>query len=191
MQRRITASCGQEAFLDGHEKGGVEGQVGYWRRNYLTPVPRLDSLDELNDAFAASEQAEENRRIGMRIRTIGQDVAQAAPLLLPLPGDAFETGLAFTPRVDRNGMVAVRVFGPGPLHRPHRSRPALLERGRRLPPSHRDRPPLAPDHEGRRAGGAGALPGGPAGQAGSPGRLRGTRPGPPRGHLHPPAHEAF
>lgn len=31
-----------------HEKGGVEGQVGYFRRNYLTPVPQVDSLDELN-----------------------------------------------------------------------------------------------------------------------------------------------
>jgi transposase len=168
---RITASCGQEAFLDGHvhafrtlggisagqirydnlspavsrvirksrsreehprwhdfrqhysitpfhcepglrgahEKGGVEGQVGYWRRNYLTPVPRVDSRDELNDAFVAFEQAEESRRIGMRIRTIGQDFTHEAPLLLPLPDEAFETGLAFNPRVDRYGMVAVRV----------------------------------------------------------------------------------
>jgi hypothetical protein len=73
-----------------------------------TPVPRVDSLDELNDAFARFEQAEENRRIGMRIRTIGQDFAHEAPLLLPLPGEGFETGLAFTPRVDRYGMVAVR-----------------------------------------------------------------------------------
>jgi hypothetical protein len=45
----------------------------------------------------------------MRIRTIGQDFALEAPFLLPLPGDAFETGLAFNPRVDRYSMVAVRV----------------------------------------------------------------------------------
>ncbi|WP_405996206.1 hypothetical protein [Streptomyces sp. NBC_00986] len=25
-----------------HEKRGVEGQVGYFRRNYLTPVPQVD-----------------------------------------------------------------------------------------------------------------------------------------------------
>lgn len=56
-----------------HEKGGVEGQVGYFRRNYLTPVPRVDSLDELNASFAEFERSEEGRRIGMRIRTIGQD----------------------------------------------------------------------------------------------------------------------
>lgn len=72
--------------------------MGYWRRNYLTPVPRVDSLDELNDAFAGFEEAEENRRIGMRIRTIGQDFAREAPLLLPLPEDPFETGLALSLR---------------------------------------------------------------------------------------------
>ncbi|WP_210590690.1 hypothetical protein [Streptomyces sp. GESEQ-35] len=30
-----------------HEKGGVEGQVGYFRRNYLTPVPSLNCRDEV------------------------------------------------------------------------------------------------------------------------------------------------
>ncbi|MGW1173918.1 IS21 family transposase [Kitasatospora sp. NPDC002543] len=105
----ITPFYCEPGLRGAHEKGGVEGQVGYWRRNYLTPVPCVDSLDELNDTFAAFEQAEGNRRIGMRIRTIGQDFAHEAPLLLPLPGDAFETGLAFSPRVDRYGMVAVRV----------------------------------------------------------------------------------
>jgi len=33
----------------GHEKGGVEGMVGYSRRNYLVPLPRVESLDELNE----------------------------------------------------------------------------------------------------------------------------------------------
>ncbi|MBC9719584.1 IS21 family transposase [Streptomyces sp. TRM66268-LWL] len=92
-----------------HEKGGVEGQVGYFRRNYLTPVPRVDSLDDLNAAFSEFERIEEDRRIGMRIRTIGQDFASEAPLLLPLPEEPFETGIVFTPRVDRCGMIAVRV----------------------------------------------------------------------------------
>ncbi|MFE3638797.1 hypothetical protein [Streptomyces cellostaticus] len=85
----------------------MEGQVDYWRRNCLTPVPRVDSLEELNARFAEFERAEEAGRVGMRIRTIGQDFAQEAPL--PLPEAGFETGIAFTPRVDRSGMVAVRV----------------------------------------------------------------------------------
>jgi len=33
----------------GHEKGGVEGLVGYARRNYLVPLPRVNNLDELNE----------------------------------------------------------------------------------------------------------------------------------------------
>ena len=32
----------------GHEKGGVEGQIGFVRRNVLVPIPRIQSLDELN-----------------------------------------------------------------------------------------------------------------------------------------------
>ena len=33
----------------GHEKGGVEGLVGFARRNYMVPVPEAASLEELND----------------------------------------------------------------------------------------------------------------------------------------------
>ena len=54
-----------------HEKGGVEGEVGYFRRSYLVPVPEVASLDELNDRIAEAELAEDGRRIGSRIRTIG------------------------------------------------------------------------------------------------------------------------
>jgi transposase len=33
----------------GHEKGGVEGLVGFARRNYMVPVPEAESLEELNE----------------------------------------------------------------------------------------------------------------------------------------------
>jgi len=33
----------------GHEKYGVEGLVGFARRNYMVPVPEADSLAELNE----------------------------------------------------------------------------------------------------------------------------------------------
>jgi transposase len=91
-----------------HEKGGVEGEVGYFRRNYLVPVPEVASLDELNARLAEAEQAEDRRRIGARIRAIGQDFAAEQPLLMPLPDEPFETGLLLTPRVDRYGQVTVR-----------------------------------------------------------------------------------
>jgi transposase len=91
-----------------HEKGGVEGEVGYFRRNYLVPVPVVDSLAELNAQIAQAEQAEDRRRIGARIRAIGQDFAAERLLLIPLPDEPFETGLLLSPRVDRYGQVTVR-----------------------------------------------------------------------------------
>ena len=33
---------------EGHEKGGVEGEVGYFRRNHWVPVPVVHDLAELN-----------------------------------------------------------------------------------------------------------------------------------------------
>ncbi|MFE3526889.1 IS21 family transposase [Streptomyces sp. NPDC059161] len=92
-----------------HEKGGVEGQVGYFRRNYLTPVPRVDTVDELNARLAEFEAKEDERRIGARIRTIAQDFAREAGHLLPLPEDPFATGITLTPRVDRYGMITVKM----------------------------------------------------------------------------------
>ena len=36
-----------------HEKGGVEGEVGRFRRQHLVPVPAVDSLAELNTRIEA------------------------------------------------------------------------------------------------------------------------------------------
>lgn len=92
-----------------HEKGGVEGQVGYFRRNYLTPVPRVETLEDLNRQITAFEERELERRIGSRIRTIGQDFAREAPHLLPLPPEPFETAMTFQPRVDRYSRITVKM----------------------------------------------------------------------------------
>ncbi|HVB45091.1 MAG TPA: hypothetical protein VNF47_20640 [Streptosporangiaceae bacterium] len=68
----------------------------------------MDTLAELNARIEAAEQAEDGRRIGSRIRTIGQDFAAEAPLLAPVPDEPFETGLLLTPRVDRCSQITVR-----------------------------------------------------------------------------------
>lgn len=92
-----------------HEKGGVEGPVGYFRRNYLTSVSRANSLEELKARLAGFETREGERRIGARIRTIGRDFAREAPHRLPLSDAAFTTGITLTPRVDRYGMITVKM----------------------------------------------------------------------------------
>jgi len=91
-----------------HEKGGVEGEVGRFRRNFLTPVPAVDSLVELNDRIRVWDENEDRRRISQRLHTVGQDFAVEQPLLAPLPVEDFDPGLVLTPRVDRSSLVTVR-----------------------------------------------------------------------------------
>ena len=49
-----------------HEKGGVEGEVGRFRRNHLVPVPSLADLAELNAMLLAGCEADLARRIDGR-----------------------------------------------------------------------------------------------------------------------------
>jgi hypothetical protein len=105
---RITLYC-EPGLRGAHEKGGVEGQVGYFRRNYLIPVPQVESLEELNARLAEFEAKEDERRIGARMRTIAQDFAHETGHLLPLPDDPFATGITLTPRVDRYGLITVKM----------------------------------------------------------------------------------
>src|SRR6476620_595165 len=46
---------------EGHEKGGVEGEVGYFRRNHLVPVPAVADLEALNALLLAGCRADEAR----------------------------------------------------------------------------------------------------------------------------------
>lgn len=92
-----------------HEKGGVEGEVGWFRRNRLSPMPVVESLDELNDRIRAWEVQDERRRIMDRIHTIGQDFVNEQPFLAPLPAEEFDPGLVLNPTVDRSSLITVRM----------------------------------------------------------------------------------
>jgi hypothetical protein len=104
----LDASYCQPGIEGAHEKGGVEGDIGWFRRNHLVPVPEVDSIDELNSMIEQWDIDDDARRIGTRPHTIGQAFAIEAPLLKPLPTEPFETGRWFTPRVDRFAQITVR-----------------------------------------------------------------------------------
>ena len=91
-----------------HEKGGVEGEGGRFRRTHLVPVPAVASLAELNERLAGYDTADDGRRIGSRTNTVGFDFAQEAPVLRPVPAEPFDTAVTLTPRVDRHSRVCVR-----------------------------------------------------------------------------------
>jgi transposase len=91
-----------------HEKGGVEGEVGRFRRRWFVPVPAVSSLAELNERFAAADEAEDARHVDGRATSIGADFAVEAPALGPLPAEAFDCALTLSPRVDRYARIPVR-----------------------------------------------------------------------------------
>jgi transposase len=76
----------------GWEKGGVEGRVGYTRRNWLIPVREFPSWAALNQYLRAQCQAEWGRRLSGRDQTIGQLLAMERAALRPLPERAFPCG---------------------------------------------------------------------------------------------------
>lgn len=75
-----------------HEKGGVEGMNGYFRRNHFVPVPEVSSLAELNEMVEQWDRQDDARRIGSRPKTVAEYLAVEQPLLMPLPEEPFETG---------------------------------------------------------------------------------------------------
>jgi hypothetical protein len=99
----------QPGLTGAHEKGGVEGQVGWFRRNHLVPVPVAESFEQLNAMVDAWDAADAARRIGTRAHTVGEQYAIERPLLAPLPEEPFETGTWLNPRVDRYSQVPVRM----------------------------------------------------------------------------------
>jgi hypothetical protein len=91
-----------------HEKGGVEGEVGRFRRRHLVPVPNVASLAELNERVAAGDAADDRRRINGRTLTVGEHFAAEALTLQPLPVEPFDVTLRLTSRVDAKSRVCVR-----------------------------------------------------------------------------------
>jgi hypothetical protein len=74
-----------------HEKGGVEGGVGHFRRTHLVPLPRARDLVELNEQVLAACAREDQRVPEGRRETKLVAWEREREQLLPLPEEAFET----------------------------------------------------------------------------------------------------
>ncbi len=73
-----------------NEKGHVENLVGYARRNFLAPVPRVRSFTELNARLASGCRAEFDRQLRGKSGTKGQRLDEERGHLRTLPAEAFE-----------------------------------------------------------------------------------------------------
>ena len=91
----------------GHEKGGVEGLVGYARRNFLVPIPRVESLQELNAHLRAECAAYGDHRIAGRDKTVKEFFKEEKQHLLTLPGVPFSNLDTASAKVDKYSTVVV------------------------------------------------------------------------------------
>ena len=91
-----------------HEKGGIEGEAGYFRRNHWVPIPRARDLAELNTQLLAACRADESRVIAGRNEPVGTMMIEERAHLLPLAEQDFELAEVCFPRVDGLGCVRVR-----------------------------------------------------------------------------------
>jgi transposase len=93
---------------EGHEKGGVEGEVGAFRRNHWVPVPQAHDLADLNAQLLAACRQDESRTPDGHPHPIGHAMAIEREHLLPLADEGFDLTAVSFPRVDTRGRVQVR-----------------------------------------------------------------------------------
>jgi hypothetical protein len=86
----------------------VEGEVGYFRRNHLVPIPCVKDLAELNEHLVRGCHQSETRRIAGKSLAVGEAMGIEREHLLPLAAEGFELAETSFPTVDGKGCVKVR-----------------------------------------------------------------------------------
>ena len=89
----------------GNEKGGVESEVGYFRRNHWTPVPEFADWDELNAYLRGCCRQENKRHIAGKEHAVGAAIELKQAHLLPLADEGFELEEKRCTTVDKRGCV--------------------------------------------------------------------------------------
>lgn len=91
----------------GHEKGGVEGLVGFARRNYMVPVPEVSSLEEFNTKLLEQCAAYGSHKIAGREQTVEVLHETESDQLLPMPEAVFSNLQTLVGKVDKYATVII------------------------------------------------------------------------------------
>ncbi|WP_244147275.1 Mu transposase domain-containing protein [Desulfonatronovibrio hydrogenovorans] len=91
----------------GNEKGGVEGVVGYVRRNFMVPLPEAESLEALNEDLLKKCLKHGEHVTTGRTKNINQLFEQEKAHLLLIPDNQFCNILHTTGKVDHYSTVVV------------------------------------------------------------------------------------
>jgi hypothetical protein len=91
-----------------HEKGGIEGEAGYFRRNHWVPVPKAADVADRNRQLLENCQQDEHRLIAGREQTVGAGMVIEREHLLPLASEGADLAQTSFPTV--NGLGCVKVL---------------------------------------------------------------------------------
>jgi transposase len=92
----------------GNDKGKVEGLVGYARRNFMVPIPRANSWQDLNAHLEADCRKRRQRRLRGHTETIGERFERDRATLLALPAAPYEACEQVSARVSSLSLVRYR-----------------------------------------------------------------------------------
>ena len=89
-------------------RGKVERLVGYARRNFMVPIPRVSSWEEWNTHLEVESQKRRFRRLRGRTETIGEGFEPDRRAMLPLPAAPYEACEKVAGRVSSLPLVRYR-----------------------------------------------------------------------------------
>ena len=92
-------------IASGHEKGLVEGLVGFIRRSTLVPAPHVNGIEELNDLLLKAAAEYRSHIIPGRERPVGDYVPAVREHLIPLPPYRYDPSRTQQVRVDEFSLV--------------------------------------------------------------------------------------
>lgn len=91
-----------------HEKGGVEGAVGRFRRRHLVPVPEVSSWNELSEHVRNGVEIDRDRTIQGRTESVADAMGRERGYLRAIPVERFPIGEDLRVRVSDKSTVCVR-----------------------------------------------------------------------------------
>ncbi|PCI39975.1 MAG: IS21 family transposase [Rhodospirillaceae bacterium] len=92
----------------GNDKGKVEGMVGFARRNFMVPIPRFATYDDLNIHLEQCCLKRQNDTPQRSKQTIGEKLLRDLDGLMALPRVAFDPCETVATRVNSLSMVRYR-----------------------------------------------------------------------------------
>jgi transposase len=94
---------------EGHEKGGVEGLVGFARRNYMVPIPEAASIEQLNERILQRCITYGSHKMAGREKTVEGLYEEEKRHLVALPDSVFGNVQTCDGRVDKYATVIVDI----------------------------------------------------------------------------------